>query len=389
MEIALKNNRNLAIDMLRGLTMVLMVFVNELWPVHDVPGFLEHADTWKDGMGLANFVYPLFLFAMGMSIPYAIDRRYEKGFDTRSTLLHILRRTLALILMGVFIYNGEEREIAGSEPLYILLYTVGFFLVWNAYPKDWKPQRWLRAAGIVLLTVLAVTYRTEDGGLFKTGWWGILGQIGWAYLLCSIAYLLARPRVWPLALCWLFFSVTCLLGSEMRDGELPIRGNMLVEMAKALHQGNGHITVMALGGLLTTLCERKLTHAKWGIGLAAAAVLAVLGMLTHQGWIVSKNLGTLPWCLYVSATAVALYTLLRVLEAKGWTAWFKPISVAGTATLTLYMIPYLFEALWIVADPSVPAWVAGWTGVGVVILYTAVCVAIAWLLTRLGLKLKI
>ena len=389
MEKVLKNNRNLAIDMLRGLTMVLMVFVNELWPVHDVPGFLEHAGTWEDGMGLADFIYPLFLFAMGMSIPYAIDRRYEKGFDTRSTLLHILRRTLALILMGVFIYNGEEREIAGSEPLYILLYTVGFFLVWNAYPKDWKLQRWLRAAGIVLLTVLAVTYRTEDGGLFKTGWWGILGQIGWAYLLCSIAYLLARSRVWPLFLCWLFFSVTCLLGSEMRDGDLPIRGNFLVEMAHALNQGNGHITVMALGGLLTTLCERKLTHAKWGIGLAAAAVLAVLGMLTHQGWIVSKNLGTLPWCLYVSATAVALYTILRILEAKGWTAWFKPISVAGTATLTLYMIPYLFEALWIVTEPSVPAWVAGWTGVGVVVLYTAVCVAIAWLLTRLGLKLKI
>ena len=389
MEKVLKNNRNLAIDMLRGLTMVLMVFVNELWPVHDVPGFLEHAGTWEDGMGLADFVYPLFLFAMGMSIPYAIDRRYEKGFDTRSTLLHILRRTLALILMGVFIYNGEEREIAGSEPLYILLYTVGFFLVWNAYPKDWKPQRWLRAAGIVLLTVLAVTYRTEDGGLFKTGWWGILGQIGWAYLLCSVAYLLARPRVWPLALCWLFFCLTCLLGTEMKDGELPIRGNLLVEMAKALHQGNGHIAVMALGGMLTTLCEKKLTHAKWGIGLAAAAVLAVLGMLTHQGWIVSKNLGTLPWCLYVSATAVALYTLLRVLEARGWTAWFKPISVAGTATLTLYMIPYLFEALWIVVEPNVPEWIAGWTGVGVVVLYTTVCVAIAWILTRLGLKLKI
>ena len=383
------NNRNLAIDMLRGLTMVLMVCVNELWPVHDVPHFLEHFDTWEDGMGLADFVYPLFLFAMGMSIPYAIDRRYEKGFDTRSTLIHILQRTLALILMGVFIYNGEAREMAGSEPLYILLYTLGFFLVWNMYPKDWKPARWLQMAGCVLLLVLAATYRTADGGLFRTGWWGILGQIGWAYLLCSATYLLARPRVWPLALCWLFFATTCLMGSEMRSGELPVGDNFLVEMAHALNQGNGHITVMALGGLLTTLCERRLTHAKWGIGLAAAAVLGILGTLAHQGWIISKNLGTLPWCLYVSATAVALYTLLRVLEARGWTAWFKPISVAGTATLTLYMIPYLFVALWIVTEPSVPAWVAGWTGVGVVVLYTAVCVAIAWLLTRLGLKLKI
>ena len=383
------NKRNLAIDMFRGITMILMIFVNELWTVHNVPHFLEHFDTWEDGMGLADYVFPMFLFAMGMSIPYAIERRYEKGCSTQSTLGHVFLRTLSLILMGVFIYNGEARAIAGNEAVYVLLYLTGFFLVWNVYPRDWKPARWLQLAGIVLLTVLAVTYRTEDGGLFKTGWWGILGQIGWAYLLCSVAYLLARPRVWPLALCWLFFCLTCLLGTEMKDGELPIRGNMLVEMSKALHQGNGHIAVMALGGMLTTLCEKKLTRAKWGIGLAAAAVLGVLGLVTNQGWIASKNLGSLPWCLYVSAVSVALYTLLRVLEAKGWTGWFKPVSVAGTATLTLYMIPYVFVALWILVSPAVPDWLSGWVGVGKCVLYTAVCIAIAWGLTKLGVKLKI
>ena len=35
------NKRNLAIDMFRGLTMVLMVFVNDFWTVLDIPHFLE------------------------------------------------------------------------------------------------------------------------------------------------------------------------------------------------------------------------------------------------------------------------------------------------------------------------------------------------------------
>ena len=51
--------RNGAIDMLRGLTMFLMIFVNDLWTVGDVPHWLEHAGTHEDAMGLADIVFPL------------------------------------------------------------------------------------------------------------------------------------------------------------------------------------------------------------------------------------------------------------------------------------------------------------------------------------------
>ena len=37
------SRRNLAIDMLRALTMFIMIFVNDFWKVHDVPHWLEHA----------------------------------------------------------------------------------------------------------------------------------------------------------------------------------------------------------------------------------------------------------------------------------------------------------------------------------------------------------
>ena len=375
--------------MFRGLTMVLMVFVNDFWTVLDVPHWLEHFATWEDGLGPSDIVYPMFLFAVGMSIPYAIDRRYEKGYPAESTLGHIFSRTLALLVMGTFICNQEARAMAGCRWLWLVLVLVGFFLVWNQYKPEFKAARWLRVSGWVLLVGLALYYRTPDGAYFEALWWGILGQIGWAYLFCAIAYLLCRQREWPLALIWLLLCLVNLSVVPMRSGDPLLGHNFLADLSDALHLGSGHIGIMALGGMLTTLVGRRLRSAQVGVGMAAAAVLFVLGLAAHQGWIISKNLGSLPWCLYVSALSVALYTLLRVLERRGWTGWFKPLQPAGTATLTVYMIPYLFVAGWVLIAPAIPAWLCGWLGVAKCALYTALVLSIAWLLTKLGIKLKV
>jgi len=385
--------RNLSIDIFRGLTMTLMVFVNEFWKVFDVPHWMEHFATLEDGMGLSDIVFPMFLFAMGMSIPYALERRIAKGFSTESTVLHIFSRTLALLVMGAFICNQEAREMDGNRALWVFLMVAGFFLVWNQYPKDWKPARWFKVAGGVLLLGLALLYRSAEGALFEGLWWGILGQIGWMYLFCAMAYLLCRGRSWVLALLWGLIAFINLTVVPMRDGSMFIGPNFLADLAAALQLGKGYGAVMGLGGLMLTLADWKLQDRKpsqrMGLGFAAAAVLAVLGMAFHTSWIVSKNLGTLPWSLYVSALSVALYTVLRFLERKGWTGWFKPLQPAGTATLTVYMIPYLFIALWVAVSPTPAAWLSGWVGVAKCALMAAVYISCAWGLTKLGIKLKI
>ena len=69
--------RNVGIDLLRALTMFVMIFVNDFWKIHDVPRWLDHAARGEDFMGLADVVFPAFLFVVGMSIPFAIERRYS------------------------------------------------------------------------------------------------------------------------------------------------------------------------------------------------------------------------------------------------------------------------------------------------------------------------
>ena len=79
--------RNKAIDMMRALTMVLMVTVNEFWSVEDIPHWMHHAKITEDMMGLSDVVFPLFLFAMGMSIPYAIENKIYDIYKVNDMLI--------------------------------------------------------------------------------------------------------------------------------------------------------------------------------------------------------------------------------------------------------------------------------------------------------------
>ena len=389
--------RNGAIDMLRGLTMFLMIFVNDFWTVGDVPHWLEHAATHEDAMGLADIVFPLFLFVVGLSIPYALERRFQKLIPAEKTLGHILSRTFALLVMGVFLVNADGRMapfLGCGDWLFKLLMILGFFLVWNAYPEQLKAGKWLRAAGIILLIFLAVTYRTDNGGLMKARWWGILGLIGWAYLFGAVAWLLCRKRTGALSLVWLGLIGLNLLTTATRDGEMLLDGgNLLQDFARALNLGNGSSALMVVTGMLVAVQEKNFGREPAGRKLLYAAlsvgILIGFGTAAHEDWIISKNIGTLPWCFFVAALGITLYTLLRVLEEKGWTGWFAPFRPAGMATLTVYLLPDVYYAVAEAFGLSSPAWLAGPLGLVKCVAFAFLVIGTAWALGKAGVKIKI
>src|SRR5450432_3766765 len=109
-----------SIDILRALTMLLMIFVNDLGTLHGIPGWLEHVKRGADGMGLADVVFPAFLFIVGLSLPFAVDNRRKKGDTEWQLVKHVLARTFALLVMGVFFVNGETINIlATGMPAYL------------------------------------------------------------------------------------------------------------------------------------------------------------------------------------------------------------------------------------------------------------------------------
>ena len=106
-----------SIDIVRALTMVLMIFVNDLGTLKNIPAWLEHVKPGVDGIGLSDVVFPAFLFIVGLSLPFAMENRRKKGDTELQLVMHVLLRTIALLVMGVFLVNGETiNEAATGMP---------------------------------------------------------------------------------------------------------------------------------------------------------------------------------------------------------------------------------------------------------------------------------
>jgi Uncharacterized conserved protein len=397
--------RNKAIDILRALTMLLMIFVNDLWTIKGEPDWLGHARSNQDFMGLADIVFPCFLFVVGMSIPFAIENRFKKGLSGVSTVGHILTRTLALLLMGVFIVNTESgvgAEAGVSLPVFRILMVIGFLLIWNVYPRTDNPERKrmysiLKIIGLILLLGLAIIYRDDKGGVFQSRWWGILGLIGWTYLICAMIYVFARDRFKYLIPIYLFFILLCILESNLRGNgsllNLP-RNNFFDQFLGMLHVGNGALPALTMGGMLLSLVSTKCANARNRSKIIFAVLstlnLIALGFITHQFWIVSKIQATPPWVFYCCGIAVATYAIIYWLVEKGKDSWFNIISPAGTATLTCYLIPYVAYSISSLLGIKLPEFLTtGLVGVLNCIVFSFLIIFITGLLGKIHIKLKI
>jgi len=388
--------RNAAIDILRALTVLLMIFVNDSWSIKGMPLWMKHAKAGEDFLGLADTVYPIFLFVVGMSIPFAIESRFRKGLSGESTVLHILSRTFALLIMGAFTEQSLLRlspDVPIIMPVFKMLFVVGFFLIWNAYPKTDKPVRRLytvlQIIGVMLLAYLAFIFRDQDGGYFR-GNWGILGSIGWAYMFCAFVYLFVRNSIPKIFFFWLGIFIYSMARSKLL---IPKEVNILNDLMNIARVGS--TTVLTMGGVLFSLLIAKYSHIevrkKIIYLVSLVAVVLIAGYISHQFWIVAKLGATPPWILYCSAITIATYGLLHWAVSKGKAHWFNIIKAGGTATLSCYVMPYFLQSIFYRFLPvTLPVWMkTGTCGLIKCFIWALLCILITALLERYKVKLKI
>ena len=51
--------RFVSIDILRAITMVLMIWVNDFWTLTNVPKWLKHANAVEDYLGFSDIIFPI------------------------------------------------------------------------------------------------------------------------------------------------------------------------------------------------------------------------------------------------------------------------------------------------------------------------------------------
>lgn len=93
--------RVLSVDVLRGLTIALMILVNDPGDWGHVYSQLDHAE-WN-GFTLTDLVFPNFLFLVGASIIFSLESRIARGDSKRSLALHMFRRAVTIFAIKMFL----------------------------------------------------------------------------------------------------------------------------------------------------------------------------------------------------------------------------------------------------------------------------------------------
>lgn len=350
----LQPKRLLSIDVLRAINMFFMIFVNDLSGVSQVPKWIDHVKGYEDGMHFADTIFPLFLFIAGLSIPLAIGRRIEKGNSFTSIAGYILLRSFALIAMGFFHVNMEEYSKLAYLPLPVweLLLTISFFLIWLDYPETLaKTKRYaLMGTGVAIIAVLAILYKGKayDGATrwLEPSWWGILGLIGWAYLVCSGVYLLVKGNFTALLI-----ALLVLVGINLIVHGRPVINGEVLRLKIWVIKDGSCAALMMFGVIISLLYSKIIAKGSykwlWPVFTVLGAALIGLGFFVRpytQG--ISKIHSTPAWIFLCTGIGILMFELIIFLvDVKGKANWFKIIKPAGTSTLTCYLIPYLLVAL--------------------------------------------
>jgi heparan-alpha-glucosaminide N-acetyltransferase len=386
------SKRFLPIDVFRAITMLLMIFVNDVAGVSNIPAWIEHTEASQDGMGFADTIFPAFLFIVGLSLPFAISARMDKKHSFTSIGLHILLRSLALIVMGFFHVNLENYSEASllPKPVWTILVTAGFFLIWLDYaPAMAKAKKYsLIGTGILLLIAMAWLFKGGDPKnptSMKPEWWGILGIIGWAYLVCAGIYLIIKGNFYAL-----LTSLALLLLINIGVHTDIIHFNIWVigDASSASLIMMGTIIGIIYGRLSTKKNYRKLW---WLFALLALIMIAAGFIIRPYAGGISKIYATPAWVLICAGISTLVFELIIwIVDIKGKQNWFGFIRPAGTSTLTCYLIPYILYAVFALVHFSYPAFFN--EGVGGIIRSFAVAfvvIGIVSLMEKIRIRLKV
>lgn len=340
----LSNRRVLSIDALRGITILVMIFVNELAGAADIPRWMKHMHADEDAMSFVDVVFPGFLFIVGMSIPFAINNRITRGAGFWQVQWHIVFRTLGLLILGVFMVNTEggydDAAMGISIYLWAMLFLVAVVLIWKVYYSHNSPLIYtLKAIGIAMLIVLAYIYKAKDGGAITPRWWGILGLIGWAYLYACIFYQLTRGNKY-----WLTLIIGICVAWYAAAKMDAVKNIPLLHFIPA-QSGNAAHTSIVLCGMVVSLIFFDETKplsikARYLQALVFTALLFIAGALLRPYYFISKIYATPTWCLYsagfMTILFAFLYWLIDIRHVDKWTGFFKP---AASNPLLTYIIP--------------------------------------------------
>lgn len=303
-------NRMLALDAFRGLTVALMILVNNpgSWTAIYAP--LKHAE-WH-GWTPTDFVFPFFLFIVGVSITLALRRKVEAGANQKQLVISIIRRAALIFALGLLLHGFPYFELS----------------------KIRIP--------------------------------GVLQRIALCYLLASLIFLKTRWRGQVIAVIilllgyWVLMMLVPVPGYGA--GDLSLKGSLASYIDRTLLAG--HIykpdydpegLFSTLPAIATTLCgcltgrflqSTRAPFEKVAGMFAVGAGLVMIGWFWGLAFPINKPLWTSSYVVFTAGLALQTLALCYwLIDLKNYKRWAFPFVVFGTNALAVFVLSGLVGRL--------------------------------------------
>ena len=297
--------RLLALDVMRGMSIALMILVNMPGSWDFVYPPLLHS-KWH-GCTPTDLVFPFFLFIVGVSLWYS-SKKFNNGI-TKKSFLNILKRSSILFLLGVFLnaypyFEFENLRILGVLQRIAIVYFIGALLCILLNTK----QLIVSSIGILLSYWVFIYFGASEQpfnleyNLVRKIDLLIFGENhiykGFGIPFDPEGILSALPSI-----------VTLLLGYFA--GQL---------IAFSMNTQKSVKTLLAFGTLLTSL-----------------------GLLWGQLFPINKALWTSTYVVYTGGLAmITLSILLWIIDLKNFKSWIAPFLHFGTNPLFIYVFSGIY-----------------------------------------------
>ena len=302
-----KSKRLVSLDAFRGITIAAMILVNNPGTWNAVYKPLQHAH-WN-GWTPTDLIFPFFLFIVGVAIVFAFSKRLTLGQTKKDLYLKIIRRTLILFGLGLFL---------------------------NGFP-------------FFNLSTIRIP--------------GVLQRIAITYFFASIIYLNFDIKViyyitfGILAVYWIIMKTIPVPGYGA--GMLEPVGNLCWYIDSHIFRGHTWAGAPAPGfdpeGLLSTLpaissvlfgiltgnyIKRKINEYEKVSSLFVWGFFAVIGGYIVSIWFpINKNLWTSSYVLLTTGMAlIFLATCYWLIDIKGYKKWSVPFLIYGSNAITVYTL---------------------------------------------------
>ncbi len=307
-----KTERIVSIDALRGFTMVFIIggekvlhSFYEVWPnpvTKTLADNMEHA-SWE-GFYFLDLIFPLFLFLTGLILPTVISRRLEKNENLPQIYLHILKRTLLLIFLGLVNYG-------------LLLF-------------NWDTMRWST----------------------------VLGRIGICYFISSLLVIHTNWKIQAIIVFVILIGYWALVMfipvPGYGQGVLTPEGCLTTWLDQKLIPGKLGLGLYDRQGVLSTftalsstligvlaghwLKSKKTANQKTIGYIFAGLILFGIGWIWGQTFFISRNVWTSSFVLYTAGICLLLFAFFYwVIDVQGYKKWTFIFVVIGMNAITIWV----------------------------------------------------